>query len=211
VLDCFESVNPEPWSVGGPIFPKYDAPKPKWFKDDYEQHTWGEQGRFLQRGESFFGGNMAFKRSLFEQYGGFDIRVGMSGHFVSTGEETALYERMWHAAGESCLFYYCLQAIMYHRVSAPRMTIAYQLKRAFAEGQASYRLHVPQSRRGRFYGLVRAIGAWLWHGGRALMRTRPVPFWENWVVEAGRVLAFHTGRVACGLGLWIPVKGARKK
>ena len=47
-LDCFEHVRPTPWSVGGPVFPFYDSPKPAWFKDEYETDTWGDTPRFLK-------------------------------------------------------------------------------------------------------------------------------------------------------------------
>ena len=206
VLACFESVEPEPWSVGGPIFPIYESPKPKWFKDEYERTTWGEQARFLRRGESFYGNNMAFKRSLLEQYGGFDLRVDMNGAYLSVGGETALYERMWHSVGASCLFYYCPQASMYHKISPHRMTIVYRLKRAFAEGQAWYCLHAPRSVGERLYLIIRTTAALIWHGGKAIARGRPIPSWANWVVDAVGPLAFCAGRAVGSFGLLIAVR-----
>lgn len=206
VLVCFESVNPEPWSVGGPIIPMYDSPKPKWFKDEYERTIWGEEARLLRQGEGFYGSNMAFKRSRIEQYGGFDLQVDMTGVYLSVGGETALFERMWQAAGASCRFYYCPQASMYHRIAPHRMTISYRLKRAFAEGQAWYRLHAPKSVGERFYMLMRVTAALIWYGGRAMMCARPVPSWGNWVVEAIGPLAFCAGRAAGFWGLLIAVR-----
>src|SRR5262249_12305360 len=79
VLDCYEQVRPEPWGVGGLIVPIYNAPKPAWFKDSYETDSWGEQPRFLRKGESFTGCNMSFKKGIIEQYGGFDARLDMKG------------------------------------------------------------------------------------------------------------------------------------
>ncbi len=69
--NCFEHVHPSPWSVGGPIMPVYDAPKPIWFKDSYETSAWGEQPRLLKRRESFTGCNMAFRKDILKKYGGF--------------------------------------------------------------------------------------------------------------------------------------------
>jgi glycosyltransferase involved in cell wall biosynthesis len=213
LLDSFEKVTPEPWSVGGPIYPTYVDPKPNWFKDEYEKWTWGEKARCLLQGESFFGGNMAFKKSILERYGGFDTRVGMSGINLSTGEETSLYERIWQIAGPSCIFYYCPEAIMYHRISGHRMTFPYQLKRAFAEGQAVCCRRNPKNPKSlveHISQLSRAIAALFWHGGRAAAETRPVPYWVNWFVEMGKVLAFQTGRVAGSLGLLVSVRSRPK-
>jgi len=41
VMKVLQTICPRPTVVGGPIVPLYDAPKPKWFRDEYELRTWG--------------------------------------------------------------------------------------------------------------------------------------------------------------------------
>jgi len=207
---AFRSVVPEPWSVGGPILPVYDAPKPSWFHDEYEHWSWGDHARFLHHGECFFGGNMAFTKSVLEQHGGFEPHMGMSGVHLDMGEETALFQRMWQGGGLACALYYCPEAAMRHRVSAVRMRLSYLLKRAFAEGQASYRLSAPPTWLHRMHGLVRGTVAWFWHSSRALLRTSSDPCWQFWMAEVGRVVAFQAGYLAGHLGLLFKVKAAAR-
>jgi glucosyl-dolichyl phosphate glucuronosyltransferase len=209
IMHAFRSVAPEPWSVGGPIVPIYDDPKPSWFRDEYELWTWGKHERLLRHGETFFGGNMAFRKSILEEYGGFDTRIGMSGAYLSTGEETALFQRMWGRGGSACVFYYSPKAAMCHRVSRARMRLSYLLKRAFAEGQASYTLSAPPTWFCRVRGFLRATAAWFWHCSRALTFIRSSP-WQCLVAGAGRVIAFQTGYVAGYLGLFFKMKVASR-
>lgn len=206
ILESFEHVIPQPWSVGGAICPVYDAPKPKWFKDEYEKTSWGEKARLLFVGEGFYGNNMAFQKGLLEKYGGFNPSIDMKGVYLSVGGETELYDRMWYEAGTSCLFYYCPDAYIYHRISAHRMTISYRVKRAFAEGQAWHCCQKPRSIAERVYLLIRTTVAVVWHAGRVLVHMRAVPSWSNWIVEAGGTLAFCIGRAAGSWGLLIPVR-----
>jgi GT2 family glycosyltransferase len=210
ILECFQQVQPEPWSVGGPILPVYGAPKPKWFKDEFEKTTWGDKARFLCQGEGFYGNNMAFQKRLLEKYGGFDTRLDMNGVYLSVGGETEFYDRMWSDAGTSCLFYYCPNAPIHHIVSPHRITILYRLKRAFAEGQAWHCTRDPRSIRSRISLLLRTTAALFWHSGRVLLRARPVSSWSSWVVEGMGIIAFCLGRAAGSWGVLISVRERTK-
>jgi glucosyl-dolichyl phosphate glucuronosyltransferase len=206
IVESFQHVQPEPWSVGGPIFPIYDSPKPKWFKDEFEKTTWGDKARFLFQGESFYGNNMAFQKTLLAKYGSFDPQLDMKGVYLSVGGETDLYDRMWNDAGASCLFYYCPDAFIHHTISPHRITIPYRVKRAFAEGQAWYCSRPPRSIGARVSMLLRTTAALLWHSGRILLRPRPVPSWSSWVVESMGTISFCLGRAAGSWGLLISVR-----
>ncbi|HKU50949.1 MAG TPA: glycosyltransferase family A protein, partial [Nitrospira sp.] len=126
LLDCFQELKPEPWSVGGKIIPVYDRPKPPWFKDAYETDTWGDQPRALQERESFTGCNMSWRKDILERYGGFNVTYDMKGASLSLAGDTELYRRIWSRSGSDCFFYYTPQAVMHHTIDPYKMTVSYQ-------------------------------------------------------------------------------------
>lgn len=208
-LDCFEYVKPTPVVVGGPILPFYDISKPDWFRDEFEIRTWGDRPRFLKKGESFSGSNMIFEKEALDN-GGFNVNVGMKGEYISTGEETSLFERMWEHDGEALVLYYSPQLVVFHLVPGYKMTLAYQLRRAFAKGQARYVRNVPGTIRGRL-GIIRMIG------GRirsltysALAHTREHTAIKGWVVENLVPIVVQLGHLSACLGIIVPIRQSRR-
>jgi glycosyltransferase involved in cell wall biosynthesis len=120
--------------VGGPILPLYDSPPPAWFRDDYELRTWGEVERLLKPGESLSGSNLFIDRGLLVELRGFDERLGMKGDRLSVGEETELFERLWKRPDMAIA--YSPNLVVRHRVAAFKTTVAYQLRRNAASGEA---------------------------------------------------------------------------
>ncbi len=127
----------KPLVAGGVILPFYEERKPDWFKDEYEKRSWGEKERFLERDESLSGSNMIIRRAEAIKYGGFENKVGMKGRYLSVGEETSLFEKIWGHNKEANIFY-SPKLIVYHLVPAFKMTVFYQLKRSLAAGLAKY-------------------------------------------------------------------------
>lgn len=205
-LRCFEEAQSIPLGIGGVILPFYDLPKPKWFKDEYEIRTWGSQPRFLNRGESFSGSNMIFRKGILEKYGGFDPSVGVRGKYLSLGEETALFEKIWQAKSHASVLYYLPQLVVFHWVPEYKMTISYPLKRAFAGGQAWCLRHRPKSLRGRLRLLSGILISIAKLSGSALLHRREYPAYQNWMVERLAPIAGEIGRLAGCLGLFIPVR-----
>jgi glycosyltransferase involved in cell wall biosynthesis len=200
LLHCFDHVQPIPWSVGGIIVPVYEATKPVWFKDRYETDTWGDQPRFLKRGESFTGCNMSFRKDVIERFGGFDVELGMKGETLAVAEETKLYLRIWSTEGHIPTFYYTPRAVMYHTIDPYKMTVSYQLKRAFSAGQASWALAQMEPMSRRCVLCVGSIGLILWYSARALLHIRP-GHWQSWAVEELYPVAFNMGRLSGYLGV----------
>ena len=205
-MEYFERIKPVPYGVGGPILPVYEARKPAWFKDEYEIRTWGDVPRFLKRGESFSGSNMIFRRQILEAFGGFDVRVGMSGNYISVGEETELFNRMWKCGGEDSCLYYSPDLRMFHAVPKMKMTIAYQLKRAFVEGQSRYLQSEPSSRRGRWELLMRSFVSIAKQSGSAVTHLGECRTCQNWIIERAGPIAAEVGRFMGCLGLSIPLR-----
>jgi glucosyl-dolichyl phosphate glucuronosyltransferase len=175
-------------AVGGPILPLYDSAPPAWFRDEYELRSWGDVERFLEPGETLSGSNMLIDRGLLADVGGFDERLGMRGDRVSVGEESALFERLWERPWMTVV--YSPQVVVRHRVASFKTTVAYQLRRTAASGEA---WAIRQDLRGpaRARRVVVDAGMAVALTLRALARFRRPP--EQWAVE-------ELGRVAARLG-----------
>lgn len=77
---------------GGSVQPIFPDGKPAWFKDEYGvRGDMGETG-WITKG-FIIGSNIFFKKSLLQEYGGFDIEAGMKGNQISYHEETLLAHR----------------------------------------------------------------------------------------------------------------------
>lgn len=201
--DSFEHVHPQPSSVGGPIRPVYDVPKPAWFKDNYETDTWGESARVLKGRESFTGCNMAFRKDILEKYGGFDNRLDMKGDCLSLAGETDLYRRIWLLEGESCVLYYSPQAVILHRIDPYKMTVSYQLKRGFSSGQSSCAMTQMEPIFRRCLMFVGSIAFLLRYSALAALRARPGRNWRNWAIEELYPIAYNIGRISGFLGIYM--------
>lgn len=204
-FDCFCRVRPEPLAIGGKILPAYDTPKPKWFHDDLEVRSFGEDPRFLRTGESFSGSNVVFRRDVLEDYGGFDVTVGVKGPYLSVGEETALFARIWQDKPDAC-FYYSPSMVVYHSVPEYKMTVWYSLKRSFVTGQAWMIQNSPSSLYERMWLLVRiVVSACLWIG-RSLLNKRRYPSFNHWAAKCLSPVAIEVGRLTGCLGLFFQIR-----
>jgi len=135
LVQSFEKLKLTPAIVGGPIFPYYEKPPPKWFNHKIEIRDWGEKKRFLTRKEKkfgFSGSNMAFQKRILEKYGGFDINFGMKGEKMGFAEEGGLFYVM---SEDDLVFWYDPKLIVHHWTPAEKLTLKYQLKRAYVSGK----------------------------------------------------------------------------
>jgi glucosyl-dolichyl phosphate glucuronosyltransferase len=200
ILFGFDHTKPTPWSVGGPILPLYESAKPPWFKDRYETDTWGDSPRFLKSGESFTGCNMSFRKDILETFGGFDVSLGMKGDRLALAEETELYRRMWNGRGDEVICYYNPRARIYHTVDPHKMTVGYQLKRAFSSGQASWAMSQQETIFRRLAVCAASMALILWYGARAILQIKPW-YWQSWMVEQLYPVISNIGRLSAYLGI----------
>jgi glycosyltransferase involved in cell wall biosynthesis len=209
-LDLFKNIQPIPIVLGGPILPFYDSIKPSWFKDSYESRTWGDKSRFLKPPESFSGSNMIFRKEIIDKYGGFNEKVGMTGDYISVGEETDLFINLWSNYGDSLPMFYSPDLIIYHIVEQYKMTVGYQLKRAFASGQSWYFVNRPKSFFNKIrliLGLTKTIGLLV---GLALIGLFKYCNSKNWVVEMIGPIMSNVGILGSCFGIYIFVKQRQK-
>jgi len=130
IMAVFESVHPTPAVVGGPIFPWYEYPPPRWFKDELEIRSWGKEAGYLEGPSApngFSGSNIAFRRELLVTLGGFSTGLGMVGSKIGVGEETQLCRRVFKTAPR---FYYDPDLVVYHLVPRYKLKLTYAFRRA---------------------------------------------------------------------------------
>jgi glycosyltransferase involved in cell wall biosynthesis len=124
--------------VGGPFYPSYGVPKPKWFKDEYGAFSLGGDARALTSTDEYLcGGNLFIRRSLLEQVGGFDPGLGMQGNQVGYGEETEFMRRVRRDKPDAHI-YYEPRLYIYHLVRPEKMRYTWQLHHRFAQGRDGY-------------------------------------------------------------------------
>lgn len=126
-VELFEQ-HPEAMSAGGKVIAAYEeVPRPKWMTPFAEQPIanpmdWGDQVREFPEGHIPAGGNMAFRREVFERHGLFNPDLGRVGARLIGGEESDLFARL-RRAGAKC--YYQPRAVMWHLIPARKLTDAY--------------------------------------------------------------------------------------
>jgi GT2 family glycosyltransferase len=167
----------EATACGGPILPLYDDPPPDWFRDDYELRTWGDEERLLVFGETLSASNLFLAREALAGVGGFDPRLGMRAETVAVGEETALFRQLWQRGGFRAA--YSPTLVVRHRVPARKLTVAYQLRRAAAAGDA-WALANSSGRRNLERAARDAVVA-TGLAGRALLRAHTP--WQQWAID----------------------------
>jgi glycosyltransferase involved in cell wall biosynthesis len=125
-------LNEEPDCICGPIFPYYDSPKPKWFKDSYEVRQYSTKKGYLKPLDVWSGSNMTWKKEVLNKLGGFNVQMGMTENKIVGGEDTDLFLRYWQKYNGPIV--YDPEALVYHWVPEYKMKVTYRLKRSIAEG-----------------------------------------------------------------------------
>lgn len=138
-------LNDRRWAgVGGRTLVRQKATLPPWFAfEDFgsivcAHFDLGNQP--LELGRPPYGANMAFRKSMFDKYGGFRTDLGPSPHrhIPRCGEDTDFGHRLL-AAGERIR--YEPQAVVYHPVPEDRLHPNYILSFWFDHGRAAARNH----------------------------------------------------------------------
>jgi GT2 family glycosyltransferase len=108
----------------------------------------GQSIKLFPKGRIPGGGNMAMRRTVFEQIGMFDTSLGRTGKQLIGGEESDLFERM-AAKGMAC--YYVPRAVMYHIIPESKLTLDYFRRLAYNTGLSQRRRADIHNRLARLY------------------------------------------------------------
>lgn len=124
--------------VGGRVLPDWREPRPDWFPEEF---LWvvgcSYRGQPTERAEvrNAIGANMSFRRSVFEQAGGFDLTIGRVGKDAAGCEETEFSLRAARAVPGGRILLEPSAAVR-HAVTAERTTRGYFRRRCRAEGRS---------------------------------------------------------------------------
>ena len=133
VLDGCRQYAPE--ICGGPSYPLFRQPRPPWYDEVNGSYAlYGSAVRRLRPNEWLGGMNFVVRRSTAIELGGFRTDLGMAGHKVAYGEETALMRDLW-AHDPSARICYLPGAAVRHEVRPEKMTVAWNAHSALAGGR----------------------------------------------------------------------------
>jgi GT2 family glycosyltransferase len=122
--------------VGGVARPAWPVGRPAWFPPEFDWVV-GCSYEGLPVVEAvvrnFIGANMSFRRRVFAEIGGFRTDIGRNADVPLGCEETEFAIRVRQRMPEGRLVH-MPSAVVCHRVTPDRTTLAYFLRRCFAEG-----------------------------------------------------------------------------
>ena len=121
--------------IGGKAVPRFEADRPSWLEDYllpvYSITPYGDYEREIQPPEYPFGCNMAFRRSVFEQLGGFPTSLGRKPGNLLSNDETYFLQCVAKAGLKTL---YSPEAQVSHRILPDRMTRQWLLRRWYWQG-----------------------------------------------------------------------------
>lgn len=133
---CTALDDPEVGAAGGPIFPLYETDVPKWFNESllplYSCRDWGKYICDLIPGQFFYGTNMAIKRSILEQVGGFRSDLGRRGSVLLSDEELAVFKEIEERGYKKR---YMPECIVYHVIGEERLNMKWLMRRFYWLGR----------------------------------------------------------------------------
>jgi glycosyltransferase involved in cell wall biosynthesis len=162
LLHTFETSETPPACIGGRVWLDWQSAAPSWLPARYYSlYTFvdhGEEERPLGEREYLVGANMAFRRDVLLEMGGFDTKLGRKGSMLLSGEESAIVNRL-HERGLPV--YYCGRAVVLHAVPPSRRRRRWLWARLFWDGASQPLLDS---------GVGRPFGHYLHQGYRDLRR-----------------------------------------
>lgn len=149
----FFEQHPDAVAAGGPIIPQYDGcTEPQWMSHFTRQLVTGKlylgkKEKPFSRGKYPGGGNAAYRKTVFEQVGLFNVELGRKGNSLIGAEEKDLFDKM---TSRGMRFYYLPTAILYHLIPPHKLTDDYFERLTLGIGQ-SERYRTLQISMGKYY------------------------------------------------------------
>ena len=138
-IEFFEAF-PRAMVAGGAVIPRYESRRPRWMSHYPERMIANPIDLDVAVCEFPSsripaGGNMAFRREIFSEVGGFNPLLGRSGESLCGGEENDLFARL-RAKGYK--FFFIPNAAIYHHIPDSKLTDEYFDKLSFNVGRSKY-------------------------------------------------------------------------
>ena len=127
-----------PDALGGPIEVIFEyGDRPPWLQDEllgFLGHLDHGEGRWLtDPATTFYGGNFAIRKDIFNQVGEFDSELGRKGRINTGGEDTEFYRRL---IDNGCSVRWVSEATIFHRIRANKLRRNYFLELHYRQGMA---------------------------------------------------------------------------
>ncbi len=123
-------------AAGGPILPIFEELLPNWFDSSllplYSCRDRGGEIMDLEAGQFFYGTNMAIKKEIVIEVGGFLTGLGRKGKRLLSDEELALFNEIEKAGYKKR---YMPKCIVYHVISKERLRITWLMRRFYWLGR----------------------------------------------------------------------------
>ena len=122
--DVFFQNYPDAIAGGGPIYPVFEVPEPKWMSPIMRSLLggylyFGDKIKIFRNGKYPGGGNAAYRKKELEQFGYFNTELGRKGNGLLGSEEKDMFDRFRNAGRH---FYYIPKAAIYHYISESKLT-----------------------------------------------------------------------------------------
>ena len=134
----FFDQHPDIDAAGGAIIPQYETEEPSWMSyftkvliTCYKYH--GDQIREFPKNDFPSGGNAAYRSSVFEKVGLFNVELGRKGDSLVGAEEKDIFDKMTTLGMR---FYYLPNAILYHLIPEKKLTKEYFDRLTYSIGKS---------------------------------------------------------------------------
>ena len=124
--------------LGGPTQPYYIVAKPNWFYDKYLASSQGGNACWLGENKAVTGANMAWRKRVIQELGGFSTAYGYIGTKKVFGDETELNQRARQAGYTT---WYDPRLMIEHCAHPNRMRVSWFFSSGFRYGQVKARLN----------------------------------------------------------------------
>jgi len=142
--ECFDQTDAD--VVGGRSYLITAKKPPNWlgpaFRRQLAEVNLGNVRKTLGPGEEVYGLNLAFRKAVLQEYGGFQENIGRLGNNLLCGEETVLIARISNGGGK---VYYEPAALVGHLIAPERLTWQYMRRCNLGTGVSYARCEPPGS------------------------------------------------------------------
>ena len=134
----FFNRHPDIDAAGGPIIPKYETEEPSWMSHFTRSlitgyKYLGDKAKEFPKNDYPGGGNAAYRSSVFEKVGLYNVDLGRKGDSLVGAEEKDIFDKM---VSLGMRFYYLPNAILYHLIPEKKLSKDYFDRLTYSIGKS---------------------------------------------------------------------------
>ena len=134
----FFNQYPDIDAAGGPIIPKYETEEPAWMSHFTRSlitgyKYLGDKAKEFPKNDYPGGGNAAYRSSVFEKVGLYNVDLGRKGDSLVGAEEKDIFDKM---VSLGMRFYYLPDAILYHLIPEKKLSKDYFDRLTYSIGKS---------------------------------------------------------------------------